>query len=133
MFLKELVADQIRRFKIMSSDVRPPPVDGSVPAYDGSADNELQAGDVFSSPDGKVEQLETEPQQVAELTVEMTTEKKHINDGSRHDLGQRLWHSLGRFTSRRAPLAPRLCMLCGGAEFSERSSVCSKCGTSLRP
>lgn len=37
-----------------------------------------------------------------------------------------------RVDQSQQPRPPRLCMLCGTAEFSEKSVFCSKCGTSLR-
>jgi hypothetical protein len=134
LFLKEMVADEIRQL-VIGGEARRPPGDGARTDYNGSDDNVLPESNASAASRRETaEKLDAQAQQLVECTAEMTTYKQYTNGySSMRDLGRQLWHSLGRLAVHRAPCPPRLCMLCGGVEFSEASLFCSNCGTSLRP
>jgi hypothetical protein len=135
LFFKALVAHQIRCSQLTADDEFPPtPQRRSRPSDNASADTGLRSPVApMTALREPVEGLEAQQQQ-AEL-VAKTRVDKHQGSGnsSLRELGQGLRLSLARLAPHRPPLPPRLCMLCGGVEFSETSVVCSKCGTSLRP
>jgi hypothetical protein len=144
LFLRALVADEIRRSQVIAGDFPPSTVTRSEPIANASADNELRNPDSpIITLEEPVEQLELDAQQrqIDELSTKAPVDANQPRDNpSLRELGQDLWHFLGRLAPllgrlapHRPPRPPRFCMLCGGVEFSETSVFCSKCGTSLRP
>jgi hypothetical protein len=135
LFLKALVADEIRRWQLMAEEIPPSRQLRSQPGDNGSPDNGLRNLDTSATGMREpVERLEVPRQQAEELAARPGFDKNQRNGNSPlRELGQRLWHFLSRLARHRPPRPPRLCMLCGGVEFSETSEFCCKCGTSLRP
>ena len=110
------------------------PDENSELAANRSAENELQEQPAGAAQRGKVEPAVILLQPAEELLAKAYVDKSQPNgDSSVSQLGQGLWHFLGRSAPHPTPRRPRLCVLCGAVEFSEKSVFCSKCGTSLRP
>ena len=135
LFLRALVADEIRRSQLIVADFSPPTATRPQPIANGSADNELRNPAVaVITLEEPVEQLDALQEQIEEISTKAPNDANQRRDNPPlRELGQLLWHFLGRLAPHRPPRPPRFCMLCGGVEFSETSAFCSKCGTSLRP
>jgi hypothetical protein len=138
LFCKEFVEDAIRSAQLIVADqIQAPSRSCSEPSDNGSVNNELQNPDapvtVMREP---AERLKGQQQQTEEPAAKTRLGKNQRNGNSSLDereLGQSLWHLLGRLAPHRPSHPPSLCMLCGGVEFSKTSVLCSNCGTSLRP
>jgi len=135
LFLRALVADEIRRSQLIAADFSPPTATRPQPIANGSAANELRNPAVaVITLEEPVEQLDALQQRIEEISSKAPNDANQRRDNPPlRELGQLLWHLLGRLAPHRPPRPPRFCMLCGGVEFSETSPFCSKCGTSLRP
>jgi hypothetical protein len=138
LFLKALVEDEIRSAQLVVADqIQAPSRSYSEPSDNGSANDELRNSDAsVTAMREPVERLEGQQQQTEEPTAKTRPDKNQRNGNSalhERELGQSLWHLLGRLAPHRPPRPPRLCMLCGGVEFSDTSVLCSKCGSPLRP
>jgi hypothetical protein len=125
---KAVVAGHIRFLQVR-------PDENSELSPNRSAENELQEQPAGAAQRGKVEPAVVILLRPAdELLAKAHVDKSQPNgDSSVIQLGQGLWHFLGRFAPHPSPRPPRLCMLCDAVEFSEKSVFCTKCGTSLRP
>jgi hypothetical protein len=101
------------------------------------ADEDVPGVDLAAPQDEPSQPVEAPEQKSAEAAVETRISKKYINGNlGLRELRLEVRHFLDRLGAHRPhrpSSPPRLCMLCGGVEFSERSVLCSKCGTSLRP
>ena len=122
LFFKTFVAEQIRCMQVALEDT------GT--GQDVAAENEPSAPATMSGPiERPVVVLETTEQVSARTRGDEIQPNGNL---SLQQLRETLSYLLARFVSRPPPTA-RLCMLCGAAEFSEKSIFCSRCGTSLRP
>lgn len=153
LFLKALVANEVRRSQLMADEMRDSqPMGDEVPrpsrrrsqdGDNGSAINGLHQVDSSGTPREAVERLEAQ-QQNAEGRAAKTRDDEHRLDGglSLHELGQDLWHfldrsslfwnfGLKRIIPHRPPRPQRRCMFCGAVAFSGSSAFCTKCGSSL--
>lgn len=138
LFFKTLVEDAARGTQLVVADqIRAPSRSCSESSDDGPADNELRNPDTsIPAIRESVERLEGQRLQTEEPAAKTRLDKNQRNGNSSLDAresGQSLWHLLGRLAPYRPRHPPRLCMLCGGVEFSETLVLCSKCGVSLRP
>jgi hypothetical protein len=133
LFLRALVAGEIRRWQLIASDV---PLDprGSQPSDIDSTENNLRnpvpSTTTLSEP---IELLEAAAQQREEVPKPHVVENQSSGNSCPRKLGLGVWHFVGRFALNRPPPPPLFCMLCGAVELSKKSVFCSKCGTSLRP
>jgi len=127
LFFKALMAEQIRFIQIMADE-------NSALSRNHSPENELQKLHTYAAQQEQVERSEILLQPADELATKpgIDDTQRHGNS-SLHGLREGLWHFLGRFTAHRSPRPSGLCMLCSAIEFNEKSVLCSKCGTSLRP
>jgi len=146
LFLKALVADEIRRSQLMADEIPRSPRRRSQPSDNGSVDNELQELHASArAPLGRVERLEAQLQQAQESAAKTCVDNNQRNGNlSLTELGQHLSHfldrsslfwnfGLDRLVPHHPPCPPRLCMLCGAVAFSGTSVFCTKCGASLSP
>jgi hypothetical protein len=134
LFLKALVADEIRRWQLMPEEIPPSPRLRSQSGDNGSPHNGLRHPDTSATGmRERVEPLEAQRQQAEELAARTHVVKNQRNGNSPvRELGHRLWHFLGRPVRHRPPLPPHLCMLCGKVAFSAMSVFCTKCGAPFR-
>jgi hypothetical protein len=127
LFFKALVANHIRSVQIVADE-------NSALSKNHSPENELQKLHTCAAQQEQVERSEILLQPADELATKTGVDDTQRNgNSSLRELREGLWHFLGRLTPNRSPRPSGLCMLCGGVEFSEKSVLCSKCGTSLRP
>jgi hypothetical protein len=127
LLFKAFVADHIWSVQVMADE-------NSALSRNRSPENELQQLHTCVAQREQVERPVILLQSAGELAAKTGVDETQRNgNSSLRELGEGLWRFLGRLAPHRSPRPPRLCMLCGGVEFSEKSVVCSKCGTSLRP
>ena len=127
LFFKALVAEHIRSAQIVANE-------NSVLSRSRSPENELQKLHTYVAQQEQIERPVICLQPADELATKTgVDDTQHNGNSSLRELKEGLWHFLGRLTPHRPPRPSGLCMLCGAVEFSKKSVVCSKCGTSLRP
>jgi hypothetical protein len=127
LFLKAVVADHIRYMQAMADE-------NSALSRNHSPENELQERPTCVAPREQVEQpiilLKPADELVAKADV---GETQRDGDSLLRESGESPGHFRSRLAPHRSPpRLPRLCMVCGATEFSEKSMFCSKCGTLLQ-
>jgi hypothetical protein len=123
LFLKALVTNQIRYAQIKANENSAlsgnHSVEDKAPELDASATLEEQHRIILRDP-------------VEELPVQTGVDESQRNGNlTLRQLRQRRWHLTARSAARPLPPPPRHCAVCGAVEFSEKSTFCSKCGSSL--
>jgi hypothetical protein len=127
LLLKALVADHIEYIQVMADE-------NSALSRNHSPENELQERPTCAAQREQVEQPIILLKSADELVAKADDDETQRDSNSfLRKSGESPRHFLSRLVPHRSPpRPPRLCMLCGAVEFSEKSMFCSKCGTSLR-
>jgi hypothetical protein len=129
LFVKALVADHMRSAQVRADE------------YSGSPQNHSRENESRELHQPSEQHDQTESLVIISHPTEQPLAKARIaecrfsgNSPIRGAAPQYLQDFLRRLTNlRRSPPPLRLCMLCGAAEYTEKSVFCSKCGTFMRP